>query len=342
MREDLEAVAARDGDERDAGPLGGADRERRRRRDRDDARRADHRRLLHHLDRHAAGQQHDAVDPRASPARASAPTSLSSALCRPTSSRTATRPGLAAARTPRHERRASARLSTCAWRQRVERRADRRGREHARRRRRVGSGRIASSRLSMPQRPQPVGPARCRRRSRERRRARLGEPHAQLDAGLDARRSRAGRISVRRGDDAFGQAEADREILEVARRRHHHRVGRAVVDEGDGGLLRRSMRSPSVDAPARRQVGATASSTGAQRLLRGLDRRARCAGSCAQARRIASCHSRRAVRRRDLDRGHLVFGAVGRPVGIFGGDDVGLRVRDGGRSCRPRPARRAR
>ena len=33
---------------------------------------------------------------------------------------------------------------------------------------------------------------------------------------------------VRRRDDPLGQSEADREILEVAGRRHHHREGRAA------------------------------------------------------------------------------------------------------------------
>ena len=40
----------------------------------------------------------------------------------------------------------------------------------------------------------------------------------------------------------------------------------------------------------------------------------------------------RLVRRRHLHRRHLVFGAVGRPVGIFGGDDIGAghRMVEGG------------
>ncbi len=36
----------------------------------------------------------------------------------------------------------------------------------------------------MPHSPQPVGPARCRRRSLKRGGARLGEPHAQFDAAV--------------------------------------------------------------------------------------------------------------------------------------------------------------
>ncbi len=49
-------------------------------------------------------------------------------------------------------------------------------------------------------------------------------------------------------------------------------------------------------------------------------------------RRLFSDHARiaflplaGAVRRHHLHRRHLVFGAIGRPVGIFGGDDIGLR-----------------
>ena len=45
-------------------------------------------------------------------------------------------------------------------------------------------------------------------------------------------------MSRRRGDDALGQGKAEREILEVPRRRHHHRIGAAVIGQGDGGFLR--------------------------------------------------------------------------------------------------------
>ena len=75
-------------------PASSASRDRKRGRcgDGDHDRRAEHRRLLHHLDRDAAGQQQQAVGPPITPSRASAPASLSSALCRPTSSRNATSP----------------------------------------------------------------------------------------------------------------------------------------------------------------------------------------------------------------------------------------------------------
>ena len=48
----------------------------------------------------------------------------------------------------------------------------------------AAGGRIASSRLSMPQSPQPVGPAISRRRVASAADRDVGEPHAQLDADL--------------------------------------------------------------------------------------------------------------------------------------------------------------
>ncbi len=63
MREDLEAVAAGNSDERDAGGFRRSDRERGRRRYGDERRHADRGRLLHHLDGHAAREQHDAGAP---------------------------------------------------------------------------------------------------------------------------------------------------------------------------------------------------------------------------------------------------------------------------------------
>ena len=68
-------------------------------------------------------------------------------------------------------------------------------------------------------------------------RARFAQPHPQLDAspGLDDLQPVD---LVGRRDDAFGEAEAEREILQILRRRHHHGVGAAVIGEGDGGLLR--------------------------------------------------------------------------------------------------------
>src|SRR5262249_41645402 len=59
MGEDLEAVGARDGAERDAGRLRHPHRKRRRRRNRDHERRTHGGGLLHHFDRHPAGEQDD-------------------------------------------------------------------------------------------------------------------------------------------------------------------------------------------------------------------------------------------------------------------------------------------
>ena len=78
--------------------------------------------------------------------------------------------------------------------------------------------------------------------------ARLGEPHAQLDAEfllddiqpLDF---------VDRRHDAFGQAEAERKVFEILRRRHHHGVGAAVIGERDRRLLRDRALAGSAAVP---------------------------------------------------------------------------------------------
>ena len=87
---DREPVVAHEGDERDAGLLGGLDGERCRRRYGRDRHRAEGGGLLHHLVGAAAGHHDEAAGAGRARRRASAPPSLSSALCRPTSSRTAT------------------------------------------------------------------------------------------------------------------------------------------------------------------------------------------------------------------------------------------------------------
>ncbi len=66
--------------------------------------------------------------------------------------------------------------------------------------------------------------------------ARLDQPHAQFDTAivfddLDLTDVGQGR------NKTFGEAEAECKILEILRRRHHHRVGAAVVAEGDRGLF---------------------------------------------------------------------------------------------------------
>ncbi len=45
------------------------------------------------------------------------------------------------------------------------------------------------------------------------------------------------RMSARLGDDAFGEHETAAEVDEVGRRRHHHRVGLGIDLHGDGDLL---------------------------------------------------------------------------------------------------------
>ena len=65
MGEDLEAVGAGNADDGDAGGLGDLQGERRRRRHRDQERRADHRRLLHQFHRQAAGEVASGVGLRA-------------------------------------------------------------------------------------------------------------------------------------------------------------------------------------------------------------------------------------------------------------------------------------
>ena len=194
----------------------------------------------------------------------------------------------------------------------------------------------------MPQRPQPVGPAMCAAPvARARRACASAQPHAQLDAGRRARRSR-GRRSRRRGDDALGQAEADGEVLEVGGRRHHHGVGRAVVGEGDRRPPPGSRARPCSRPPPRTASAPDAGDGLGHRRYSAASAWAAMRRLCAESSSYSSCQSRRAVRRRHLHRRHLVFGAVGRPVGEVGGDDVGLRHRDGGRWCRRRPAPRAR
>src|ERR1700757_2510991 len=86
------------------------------------------------------------------------------------------------------------------------------------------------------------------------------------------------------------------------------------------------MRLPSV-APWWRQIEHSTAIVGSRmRLLRGLDRR-RNAPALAREFFVLLLPLGRTVRRRNLHRGHLVFGAVGCPIGVLGGDDVGLRVR---------------
>ena len=117
------------------------------------------------------------------------------------------------------------------------------------------------------------------------RRARLGEPHAQFDAGLVLDDLELADIR-RRSDKAFGEAEAERKILEVLRRRHHHRIGAALIGEGDGGLL-----GDDALAVGRALAAPDRALDGHRRLAHAATPRPRpsprCAGSCARVRRIA-------------------------------------------------------
>ena len=205
-------------------------------RDRDEPSRRG-RRLLHHLEGAAAGDDDEARPPGRCPRRIRAPISLSSALWRPTSSRTASEraveigPGRGVDR---------AGLGVAAA-----------GASSMRQQRRAGSPRRDTA---GPRRAAARRPAAARPRSRSRRRrSRCGPPwracarDGRASARAPDRRAGACRPPplgstanradlVGRRDDALGQAEAVGEVLEVGRGRHHHRVGHAAVDEVDRHL----------------------------------------------------------------------------------------------------------
>src|SRR3984893_14177805 len=63
------------------------------------------------------------------------------------------------------------------------------------------------------------------------------EPHPQFDTVIE-RYNVQGLDICSRADDALAQAEADRKILQVLRRRHHHRMGAAVIGKRHSGLFR--------------------------------------------------------------------------------------------------------
>jgi hypothetical protein len=80
------------------------------------------------------------------------------------------------------------------------------------------------------------------------RRARVAQPHPQLDPEILLDDLEMANL-VRRGNNAFGEAEAEREILQILRRRHHHGIGAAIIGEGDRDLLGND--SLAVDEPLR-------------------------------------------------------------------------------------------
>ena len=129
----------------------------------------------------------------------------------------------------------------------------------------------------------------------------------------------------RRSDDAFGEAETQREIVEIFRRRHHDGVGATVVAESDRRLLpaRGACRPPHPYVatprcrprpPASAWCYSAASTVGD-------------APALARQIFVLFLPLGRTVRGRHLHRRHLVFRAIGRPVGIVRRDHVRLRAR---------------
>jgi hypothetical protein len=62
------------------------------------------------------------------------------------------------------------------------------------------------------------------------------KPHPHLDAEVAWNQFKTADLA-RTLHDAFGERKADAEILQIGRRRHHHRMGRSVVAERDRGLF---------------------------------------------------------------------------------------------------------
>ncbi len=60
------------------------------------------------------------------------------------------------------------------------------------------------------------------------------------------------------GNDALGQAESNRKILNVGRRSHHHRMRGAAIGKSDRHLFRHDARSGSNNAVATHSLGAVA------------------------------------------------------------------------------------
>src|SRR5882757_2837276 len=66
--------------------------------------------------------------------------------------------------------------------------------------------------------------------------SRLTKPHPQLDTVIEV--DDVQRVDIgRRVDDAFAQAEAEREVLQILRCRHHYGIGAAVIGDRYRGLL---------------------------------------------------------------------------------------------------------
>jgi len=107
------------------------------------------------------------------------------------------------------------------------------------------SGRTASSRLSMPHSPQAGGSGQMPSPVTQtwRRAVRLSHICNSMPASCSTMSSC--RMSAGEGNQAFGEAEAESKVFQILRRRHHHRIGAAVVGKSDCGLFG-MMRLPSV------------------------------------------------------------------------------------------------
>mgnify|MGYP003694033359 CR=1 FL=1 len=112
---------------------------------------------------------------------------------------------------------------------------------------------------------------------------------------------------------------------QVLRRAHHDGVGAAIIGQRNRGLLRNRRACLRRGWPSRQTCRSTVR-TGSCMRYSAASTPARCGASGGPARHRPSA-IRRTVRRRNLHRRDLVFRAVGGPVGILRGDDVGLRVR---------------
>ena len=131
-----------------------------------------------------------------------------------------------------------------------------------------GGGRIACARLSRPHSPHPVGPAICRRRSPS---AAPKGCFSHIRSSMPAAASMTSRLSIWLRDAITRSVRLKPSAKSrILRRRHHDRVGPAIVGERDGGLFR-------VDALAGRDAGCpigragTCATAKATALLRGLD-----------------------------------------------------------------------
>src|SRR6202167_3869382 len=152
----------------------------------------------------------------------------------------------------------------------------------------------------------------------------IRQPHPQLDAVVQIDDLEGGDF-FRRLYDAFAEAEADRKMREIFWRAHHDSVVAAIKGQRQRGLFRNRTR-----AFAEAVIPPCQSVDGANRIAQSLLRSFHDRGNTPRVARllvIGFLPFRRTVGGRYLHRRDLVFGAVGSPVGEFGGDDVGLRVR---------------